>query len=90
MESSPIFTEYASLTGILIRPFRQKTSSVEIQLVIPREVMVTASSCLLRNSPQNIVKELYHKGKSQDGGKGSFAKTENVRSCGSNHERSSY
>ncbi|KAI9077002.1 hypothetical protein K1719_041078 [Acacia pycnantha] len=90
MEGSPIFSEYASLTGILIRPLRQKTSSVEIQLVIPWEVIVTASSGLLRNSPQNTVKELYHEGKSQDGGKGSFAKTDNVGSWGSNHEHSKF
>ncbi|KAI9074076.1 hypothetical protein K1719_043968 [Acacia pycnantha] len=74
MEGSPIFSEYASLTGILIRPLRQKTSSVEIQLVIPWEVIVTASSGLLWNSPQNTVKELYHEGKSQDGGKGLLPK----------------
>ncbi|KAI9076834.1 hypothetical protein K1719_041138 [Acacia pycnantha] len=88
--SCPIFREYASLTGILIRPLRQKTSSVGIQLVIPWEIIVTASSCLLPNSPQNTVKVLYHEGKSHDGGKVSFAKTDNVGSWGSNHEHSKF
>ncbi|KAI9074070.1 hypothetical protein K1719_043962 [Acacia pycnantha] len=37
-------------------------------------VIVTASSGLQRNSPQNTVKELYHEGKSLDGGKGSLPK----------------
>ncbi|XP_028776760.1 glyoxysomal processing protease, glyoxysomal isoform X1 [Neltuma alba] len=90
MEGSPIFSENASFTGILIRPLRQKTSSVEIQLVIPWEVIVTASSGLLRNWPQNTAKELYHEGKSQDGGKGSSTKTDDFGYWGSNHANSKF
>ncbi|XP_057434182.1 glyoxysomal processing protease, glyoxysomal isoform X2 [Lotus japonicus] len=48
MEGSPVFSEHACLTGVLIRPLRQKTSGVETQLVIPWEAIVTASSGLLR------------------------------------------
>ncbi|XP_019419712.1 PREDICTED: glyoxysomal processing protease, glyoxysomal isoform X2 [Lupinus angustifolius] len=53
MEGSPVFSEDASLTGIMIRPLRQKTTGAEIQLVIPWDAVVGASSGLLQKSPQN-------------------------------------
>ncbi|XP_054777019.1 glyoxysomal processing protease, glyoxysomal isoform X2 [Prosopis cineraria] len=90
MEGSPVFSEHASLTGILIRPLRQKTSAVEIQLVIPWEVIVIASSGLLKKWPQNTVKELYREGKSQEGGQGSFTKTDNLGSWGSHNGHSKF
>lgn len=33
MEGSPVFSERACLTGVLIRPLRQQTSGAEIQVV---------------------------------------------------------
>jgi len=33
MEGSPVFSEHACLTGVLIRPLRQQTSGAEIQVV---------------------------------------------------------
>lgn len=33
MEGSPVFSEHACLTGVLIRPLRQKTSGVETQFI---------------------------------------------------------
>ncbi|CAL0300907.1 unnamed protein product [Lupinus luteus] len=53
MEGSPVFSEDACLTGIMIRPLRQKTSGAEIQLVIPWDAIVGASSGLLQKLPQN-------------------------------------
>ncbi|KAK7246474.1 hypothetical protein RIF29_41342 [Crotalaria pallida] len=58
-EGCPVFSEHACLTGILIRPLRQKTSGAEIQLVIPWDAIVSASGGLLQKSPQNTVKRLY-------------------------------
>ncbi|KAF7840284.1 glyoxysomal processing protease, glyoxysomal [Senna tora] len=79
MEGSPVFSEYACLTGILIRPLRQKTSGVEIQLVIPWEAIVTASGGLLRKWPQNALKELYHQeGKLSCGGKAPFTDADDI------------
>ncbi|KDP20992.1 hypothetical protein JCGZ_21463 [Jatropha curcas] len=56
MEGGPIFGELAHLIGILIRPLRQKSSSAEIQLVIPWETIATACSDLLLKEPQNAEK----------------------------------
>ncbi|KAK7302815.1 hypothetical protein RJT34_13711 [Clitoria ternatea] len=58
MEGSPVFSEQSCLTGVLIRPLRQKASGAEIQLVIPWEAIATASSGLLQNWSQNTVREL--------------------------------
>ncbi|KAL5096728.1 hypothetical protein RYX36_001055 [Vicia faba] len=60
MEGSPVFSEHASLIGVLIRPLRQKTSGAEIQLVIPWEAIVKASSGLLRTFPQNTIEGLHY------------------------------
>ncbi|KAI4344614.1 hypothetical protein L6164_011819 [Bauhinia variegata] len=49
-EGSPVFNEHACVTGIVIRPLRQKTSGAEIQ-VVPREAIATASSGLLQKWP---------------------------------------
>ncbi|KAE9594974.1 putative peptidase S1, PA clan [Lupinus albus] len=62
MEGSPVFSEDACLSGIMIRPLRQKTSGAEIQLVIPWDAIVDASSGLLQKAPQNTVKWLYNQG----------------------------
>jgi len=32
MEGSPVFSEHACLTGVLLRPLRQKTYGAEIQV----------------------------------------------------------
>ncbi|KAG4948482.1 hypothetical protein JHK82_041667 [Glycine max] len=61
MEGSPVFSEHACLIGVLIRPLRQKTYGEEIQLVIPWDAIVTASSSLLRKRPQNTQKGNIHK-----------------------------
>uniref|UniRef100_A0A0R0FXN2 Glyoxysomal processing protease, glyoxysomal n=2 Tax=Glycine max TaxID=3847 RepID=A0A0R0FXN2_SOYBN len=63
MEGSPVFSEHACLIGVLIRPLRQKTYGEEIQLVIPWDAIVTASSSLLRKRPQNTQKGLCNQGK---------------------------
>ncbi|CAK8534298.1 unnamed protein product [Lathyrus sativus] len=34
MEGSPVFSEHACLTGVLIRPLRQKTSGTEVQSLV--------------------------------------------------------
>ncbi|KAK2374036.1 translocon at the outer envelope membrane of chloroplasts [Trifolium repens] len=73
MEGSPVFNEHACLTGVLIRPLRQKTSGAEIQLVIPWEAIVNAASGLLRMWPQNTVEGLcYQEGNSIALGKEPF------------------
>ncbi|KAI4296775.1 hypothetical protein L6164_036700 [Bauhinia variegata] len=59
-EGSPVFNEHACLTGILIRPLRQKTSGAEIQLVVPWNAIATASDGLLQKWPQKAVKGSYH------------------------------
>ncbi|KAG4945616.1 hypothetical protein JHK87_041623 [Glycine soja] len=62
MEGCPVFSEHACLIGVLIRPLRQKTYGEEIQLVIPWDAIVTASSSLLRKRPQNTQKGLCNQG----------------------------
>ncbi|KAI5447970.1 glyoxysomal processing protease, glyoxysomal [Lathyrus oleraceus] len=73
MEGSPVFNEHACLTGVLIRPLRQKTNGAEVQLVIPWEAIVKASSGLLRTCPQNTTEGLhYQEGNSYAPGKRPF------------------
>ncbi|KAL2969318.1 hypothetical protein AAZX31_15G073800 [Glycine max] len=62
MEGCPVFSEHACLIDVLIRPLRQKTYGEEIQLVIPWDAIVTASSSLLRKRPQNTQKGLCNQG----------------------------
>ncbi|WJX61766.1 hypothetical protein P8452_46825 [Trifolium repens] len=81
MEGSPVFNEHACLTGVLIRPLRQKTSGAEIQLVIPWEAIVNAASGLLRMWPQNTVEGLcYQEGNSNALGKEPFYRQRKIRS----------
>ncbi|KAI4344612.1 hypothetical protein L6164_011817 [Bauhinia variegata] len=50
-EGSPVFNEHACVTGIVIRPLRQKTSGAEIQPVVPQEAIATAANGLLQKWP---------------------------------------
>ncbi|XP_027353322.1 glyoxysomal processing protease, glyoxysomal [Abrus precatorius] len=87
MEGSPVFSEHAYLTGVLIRPLRQKTSGAEIQLVIPWEAIVTASSGLLRKWPQNTVKGSYNQENPHAVGNGPVFDTTTLAVCSRNkHE----
>ncbi|EXC18086.1 Glyoxysomal processing protease [Morus notabilis] len=63
-EGGPVFDEQGQLIGIMMRPVRQKSSGAEVQLVIPWEAVVTASSGLLQKEPQISEKVTYY-----DGGK---------------------
>ncbi|KAK7327856.1 hypothetical protein VNO77_21949 [Canavalia gladiata] len=88
MEGSPVFGEHACLIGVLIRPLRQKTSGAEIQLVIPWEAIVNASSGLLQRWPKNTVKGLYNQeGIPYAAEKGPFSDTDKLDVCSRNkHE----
>ncbi|XP_027932289.1 glyoxysomal processing protease, glyoxysomal [Vigna unguiculata] len=82
MEGSPVFSEHACLTGVLLKPLRQKTYGAEIQLVIPWEAIVSASSGLLRNRPENTEKGLYNQGGDlYAAGTGSFSDTDKLDVC---------
>ncbi|KAK7331953.1 hypothetical protein VNO80_28698 [Phaseolus coccineus] len=82
MEGSPVFSEHACLTGVLLRPLRQKTYGAEIQLVIPWEAIVNASSGMLRNRPENTEKGLYDQGGDlYAAGTGSFSDTDKLDVC---------
>ncbi|TKY71725.1 Glyoxysomal processing protease [Spatholobus suberectus] len=84
MEGSPVFSEHACLTGVLIRPLRQKTYGAEIQLVIPWDAIVTASSGLLRKWPQNTEKGLYNQeGNLYAAGRKPFFDTDKLGVCSS-------
>lgn len=61
-EGGPVFDERGQLIGILMRPVRQKSSGAEIQLVIPWEAIVTASSDLLHKEPRNTEQGIYYDG----------------------------
>uniref|UniRef100_A0A2P2KDB6 Glyoxysomal processing protease glyoxysomal-like isoform X3 n=1 Tax=Rhizophora mucronata TaxID=61149 RepID=A0A2P2KDB6_RHIMU len=52
IEGGPVFGENAHFIGLLIRPLRQKSVGVEIQLVIPWEAIASACSDLLLKVPQ--------------------------------------
>ncbi|XP_020234599.1 glyoxysomal processing protease, glyoxysomal [Cajanus cajan] len=88
MEGSPVFSEHACLTGVLIRPLRQKTYGAEIQLVIPWDAIVTASSGLLRKWPLNTEKGTYNQeGNLYAAGRGPFFDTDKLDVCSrSKHE----
>ncbi|KAL1335908.1 hypothetical protein HN51_030344 [Arachis hypogaea] len=92
MEGSPVFSEHACLTGILIRPLRQNTSGAEIQLVIPWEAIVRASSGLLQMWPQNTMEGSYNQQEnSYVEGKAPFLDTIKLSVMSSNeHEPVSY
>ncbi|KAL0795678.1 hypothetical protein Bca101_067055 [Brassica carinata] len=47
MEGAPVFAKNGQLIGILIRPLRQKSSGVEVQLVVPWGAITAACSHLL-------------------------------------------
>ncbi|KAG2396047.1 Glyoxysomal processing protease [Vigna angularis] len=82
MEGSPVFSEHACLTGVLLRPLRQKTYGAEIQLVVPWEAIVSASSGLLRNRPENTEKALCNQGGDlYAAGTGSFSDTDKLDVC---------
>ncbi|XP_047163563.1 glyoxysomal processing protease, glyoxysomal isoform X4 [Vigna umbellata] len=82
MEGGPVFSKHACLTGILLRPLRQKTYGAEIQLVVPWEAIVSASSGLLRNRPENTEKALCNQGGDlYAAGTGSFSDTDKLDVC---------
>ncbi|KAG4960437.1 Glyoxysomal processing protease, glyoxysomal [Glycine soja] len=88
MEGSPVFSEHACLIGVLIRPFRQKAYGAEIQLVIPWDAIVTASSGLLHKRPQNTQKGLCNQeGNLYAAGSVPFSDTDKLDVCSRNkHE----
>ncbi|RDX62263.1 Glyoxysomal processing protease, glyoxysomal, partial [Mucuna pruriens] len=91
MEGSPVFCEHACLTGVLIRPLRQKTYGAEIQLVIPWDAIVAASSGLLCKWPQNTEKGLYNQeGNLYAAGRGPFSDTDKLDVCSRSKREHSY
>ncbi|XP_010549335.1 PREDICTED: glyoxysomal processing protease, glyoxysomal isoform X2 [Tarenaya hassleriana] len=52
-EGGPVFDKNGCFLGILIRPIRQKSSGVEIQLVIPWGAIATSYKDLLLDEPCN-------------------------------------
>ncbi|KAJ7968588.1 glyoxysomal processing protease, glyoxysomal [Quillaja saponaria] len=91
MEGCPIFGEHGELIGLLIRPLKQKSSGVEIQLVIPWEAIATASSDLLLKAPKNTENGTHHKKRTSiAAGKASTANSHNFDGpSSSKHKHSS-